>query len=72
MPESNKQTLAQEFQKVLFDLFQSKLFSMSGVRMKGTEGFDEEFISKAELIDKGVEILNEFGEILALDERLKQ
>lgn len=67
---SEKRTLAEEYQQLAYALFQQSLFSLEGTSMKTKEGFIEEFIPKSEMVEKAIEILNEFGRLMASDRRL--
>ena len=62
-------TLAEEYQQLIYGLFKQGLFSMNGLTMENKEGLIEEFIPKSEFIEKSIEILNEFGRLLASDRR---
>jgi len=64
-------TLAQEYQQLAYSLFQKYLFNLDGVKMKGPDSLETEFISKAELLDKSIELLNELGQLIADDRRLQ-
>ncbi len=68
---SKKYTLAQEYQNLLYSLFQKKLFNIDGITMKNKKGLNEEFVSKTEFMDCAISIVNELGELIATDERLK-
>jgi len=67
----NTQTLTQEYQQLLYSLFQQYLFSLEGTQLKGVNSINEEFISKSEIIEKSVELLNELGKLMSEDRRLK-
>lgn len=62
-------TLAQEYQQLIVGLFREHLFSLEGINMETKEGVQETFVSKSEIIEKGVEILNELGKLMASDRR---
>lgn len=66
---TKKNTLAQEYQQLAYALFQENLFNMEGFEMKGKQGIIEEFIPKSEMLEKAIEILNEFGRLMASDKR---
>jgi|GEM_PF-5482385 len=70
MPKKN--TLAEEYQNLLYSLFQKDLFSLEGIRMKNKAGLDEEFISKSEFMDSAISVLNELGKLMSTDERLNK
>ena len=65
-----KYTLAEEYQQLAYGLFQEKLFSLEGKSMPTKDGIIEEYILKSELIENAIEILNEFGKLMASDRRL--
>ena len=67
-----KLTLAEDYQQLAYALFQEKLFSLEGLTMEGKEGLIEEFIPKSEMIEKAIEVLNAFGELMATDGRLNK
>lgn len=70
MSDKRKQTLAQEYQALMYGLFQEKLFSLEGIKMDDPHGIPEEYIPKSIVIEKAVELLNEVGQIIASDRRL--
>ena len=72
IPMSKKNTLAEEYQNLLYSLFQKGLFSLEGIRLKNEKGLDEEFISRTEFIDSAISVLNELGELMSTDERLNK
>jgi hypothetical protein len=61
-------TLAQEYQDLLYGLFQEHLFNLQSVK---SEDNMTELVDKADVVEKCVEVLNSFGEQMASDERLK-
>lgn len=65
-----KLTLAEDYQQLAYGLFQEKLFSMDGLSMNSKDGLIEEFIPKSQMIEKAIEVLNDFGELMATDRRL--
>jgi len=65
-----KYTLAEEYQQLAYGLFQEKLFRLEGESMTTKDGIIEEYISKSELIENAIEVLNEFGKLMASDRRL--
>jgi len=69
---TTKNTLAEEYQNLLYSLFQKGLFSLEGVKLKNKQGLDEEFISKTEFINSAISVLNELGELMSTDERLNK
>lgn len=69
---AKKLTLAEDYQQLAYALFQEKLFSLEGLTMEGKEGLIEEFIPKSEMIEKAIEVLNAFGELMATDGRLNK
>jgi len=70
MSKSKRQTLAQEYQALLYGLFQEKMFTLEGVKMDDAHGIPEEYIPKSLVIEKAVELLNEVGEMIATDRRI--
>lgn len=65
-----KNTLAEEYQNLLYGLFQEKLFRLEGQNMSTEKGLIEEFIAKSDLIESAIEVLNEVGKLMASDRRL--
>lgn len=66
----DKQTLAKEYQTLLYGLFQEKLFNLEGVKLSDETGCSDDYILKSTIIDGAVEILNEIGELMSTDKRL--
>jgi hypothetical protein len=66
----DKQTLAKEYQTLLYGLFQEKLFNLEGVKFPDETGCSDDYILKSTLIDNAVEVLNELGTLMAADKRL--
>lgn len=57
-------TNTQYVQKVLYDLLSESLFNMEGLEMQVEGQLPEIFISKSEMIDCVLDILNKLGEEL--------
>lgn len=66
-----KDTISQEYQRLLYGLFREKLFNMEGQTLENEQGLLEEYIPKSEFIDNAVEILNEFGKLMSEDRRFQ-
>lgn len=64
-------TIAKEYQSLLYGLFQEKIFKVESVSMKNDDGMIEDYIPKSVLMDNSIEILNALGELMSEDERLK-
>jgi len=70
MSKMKTDTLAKEYQALIYGLFQEKLFSLDGVQMDDAQGIPETYIPKSIMMDKVVELLNELGRAIATDRRL--
>ena len=68
-----KLTLTQELQNELYRLFQLSIFNLEGVTLQTQKGDKppECFIAKSEVIEACLKVLNDFGESIVKDERLK-
>ena len=64
-----KLTLAQEYQTLVFELFQTHILSLDGPIMNNDDGIPVVHVSKEMLADKILLLLNEIGDKLASDER---
>jgi len=70
MPVDKTKTLAQEYQAILYGLFQEKLFNIEGcIQLGDNDGIPEPYVPKALVVERGIEILNEIGKILVVDRR---
>lgn len=72
MPNNeNNITIAQEYQNLLYGLLQEHITDMDEVCIRNPEtGMDEAFVAKSVLADRMIDILNDFGEMMAEDRRL--
>jgi len=68
----DKQTKVQEIQALLYRLFNTILFSLKGKEMQEGDNLPAVFISKAEMLEAALQILNSFGEELSKDPDLKE
>lgn len=66
-----KQTLAKEYQTLLFSLFQKNLFNLDGITKTNPNGMQEEYIPKSIMVESAILILNELGELIDSDGRFK-
>lgn len=69
---ADKLTIAQEFQKVLYDLLQKKVMSLEGPVLTINNQLPTQFISRDEMVDQLICVMNEFGEAMNSDERLNK
>lgn len=65
----NKVTLAKEYQNYLYGLLQVHLLTLDGPTLVGPDGAPVTFVSREELMDKIIVVLNEFGKSVASDKR---
>ena len=67
------QTLLQDMQYLLFSLLRKHILSLQGTELqKDSNTLPEEYISKQDVADKILDVLNDFGEICQDDDRLKK
>lgn len=62
--------IVKDYQNLLYHLIQEQVMSLQGVLME-TEGRPEYYLPKDEVVDRLIIVLNQFGENMASDERLK-
>ena len=55
---------AKDLQELLFQLFQQYLINIEGVEIQVSSDVPEVFISKSDLLDKLILVLNKFGEVV--------
>jgi hypothetical protein len=65
-------TLIQEMQILFYSLFKKHILSIDGQSLQNGDNPPDTYISKSEVVEKFVELLNEFGEICSNDETLKK
>lgn len=61
-------TKTQEYQKLLYDLFQKYILNIEGQVSQVGNNPPESFIPKSVVAENMIELLNEFGEELSKDE----
>ena len=68
----DKLTLAKEYQNLLYGLLQEKVMSLDGPTLPDEQGHPVTYISREELVDQLINVLNEFGKAMDSDGRLNQ
>ena len=58
----------QEFQNELYRLFNVNVFNLEGITLQEDENPPGVFLSKEEVVEACLKVLNEFGEMLSKDE----
>jgi hypothetical protein len=69
---ADKLTLAQEYQNLLYGLLQTHVMSLDGPAISNEEQIPVPHVSRDILVDKLLVVLNQFGEAMNSDERLKK
>ena len=67
----SKNTIAQDYQDLLYQLFTTEIMSLPGETDIDENGRSETYIPKSSLLEGFIKVLNEVGETMAEDQRLK-
>ena len=65
MEDKKSETDIQELQNLLYGLFQSHILTINGKVMQEGDRPPETYIAKSEVVEKMIQLLNEFGKALA-------